>query len=76
VSVALIIQHAMLISSIIVSNMVCLVPQYFSTLYHKRHNFREKSYEIQTVCFELLHNSCLKHSHFNKNPTRYCHKSA
>jgi len=32
-----------------------------STLSHKRHDFRKKSYWTQNVCFDFLHNFCLKH---------------
>jgi hypothetical protein len=44
VSVALVIQHAKRMRRIIFSPVVCLAVPYFSTLCHKRHDFREKMY--------------------------------
>jgi len=40
--VALIIQHAKRILRIMLSSVACLVLPYFSTLSHKRHDFRIK----------------------------------
>jgi len=40
-SVALVIQHAMCMFLIIFSSVVSLVMPYFSTLSHKRHDFRK-----------------------------------
>jgi hypothetical protein len=63
VSVALIIQHAKLMSRIITSSVACLVLQYFSTLSHKLCDFRKKSLNIK-FCFGFLYNVCLKHFSF------------
>jgi len=47
VYVALVIHHAMRMRRIILSPVAYLQLQYFSTLYHKRHDFRKKKKKIE-----------------------------
>ena len=42
VCVRLVIQHAQYMRRIVLSSVTSLAPPYFSTLCHKRHDFREK----------------------------------
>jgi hypothetical protein len=44
VSVALVVQHTKRVRPITLSSMACPALPYFSTLSHKKHDFREKSY--------------------------------
>jgi hypothetical protein len=49
--IALGIQHAIL------STVACPALQYFSTLFHKRHDFREKKMITHETCLDFLNNS-------------------
>jgi hypothetical protein len=55
VFVALAIQHAKRMRRIILSPVYCPALQYFSTLYHKWQDFREKVVEHK-MCFDFLYN--------------------
>jgi hypothetical protein len=43
-------------SSNVPSCAACLALPYISTLFHKRHHFRNKTYWTQTVCFDFVYN--------------------
>jgi hypothetical protein len=49
VSVTLVIQHAKCMHRIILSSVACLALPYFSTLSHKRHDFRKNLLNIECV---------------------------
>jgi len=63
VSVALVIQHAKRMRGIILLPVACLVRQCFSTLSHKRYDFREKvtEYKMGVLIFSTI---CLKRFSF------------
>jgi hypothetical protein len=60
VFVALVIHHAMRMRHIIFSYVACLAVYIFSTVPHKRHDFREKVIEHK-ICFDFLYNFSQKH---------------
>jgi len=65
VSVALVIQHVKHVRPIILSSVVCPA-LYFSTLSHKRHNFRKKKFE-HTMRVLILSTFVWNISHCTKN---------
>ena len=63
VSVALVIQHAKRMRCSILSSVAFLAVTYFSTLSHKRQDFRKKSYEVNNVFWSSLQ-FCVKYFSF------------
>jgi hypothetical protein len=74
VSVALVIQHAKHMRRIILSSATCLAIPYFTTLSHKRHDFREKviEHKIYVLIFSTTFVQNISHS--KNNWERYYHK--
>jgi hypothetical protein len=65
VHVALFIEHATRTRCIVTSFVAPLASPYFSTLSHKRHDFRGGKKVIEhKICFDFLNNVCLKHFSF------------
>ena len=64
--VALLVQHATRIRHILLSFVVSLAPPHFSTLSHKRHDFRKESYLQWNVSFDLLYNVYQKNFSFKE----------
>ena len=53
-------QIAAFVRRIILSSVACLGLPYFSTLFHKRHDFRKELYLTLNVCFDFLYKSVWK----------------
>ena len=60
--VALVTQHAMRMRRIILTAVLCTDQTYFSTLPHKRQDFREKF--SAHVCFDFLYYVCTEYLSF------------
>jgi len=67
---------AFILRLVILSSVACLAVQYFSTLSHKRPNFRKKYIEhkirVLIFCTTFVWNA----SHSKRSSTRFCHKCA
>jgi len=64
VPVALFIKYAKRMRNIIFSSVVCLTLTHFSTLSHKRHDFRQKVTEHEICVFIFLYKVFLKYFSF------------
>jgi hypothetical protein len=73
-SVALVIQHALCMSRIMLSSVTFLALPYFSTLSHKRNHFRENVLEHKMCVLNFSTNFVGNISHTKKNSARYHHK--
>jgi len=74
VFVALVIQHAKHMRRTIWSSVACLALPQFSTLLHRRHDFRENVVEYKT-CVLISYTNCVWNIyHSKKNWARYYHK--
>jgi hypothetical protein len=74
VSVALVIQHAKRMCPIILSSVACLALQYFSTLSHKRQDFREKVIKHKMCVLFFSTTFVWNISHFKNNLAGYYNK--
>ena len=64
VSVAVVIQNAKRMRRVIYSSVASTALPFPSTISHKRHGFRKRSYWTQNVCSDILYNFCLQQSLF------------
>jgi hypothetical protein len=71
VSVALVNQHAKRMRRVILSSVACPTVPYFSTLSHKRHDFRKNVIEHKMCVLILSTNFVWNISHPKKNSARY-----
>ena len=65
------VQNAKYLGPILWSSVVCLAVQYFSTLSHKRHDFRKKLCWTLNVGFDFLYKFVWRIFHSKKNWARY-----
>ena len=73
VSVVIVMENAMHMRRIILSFVACLVLPYFSTLSHKRHDFRKNVIECR-ICFLLFFATFVWNISHSKIIVRYYHK--
>ena len=73
-SLAVVIRHKKRMRRLLLSFVTSLAPPYFSTLFHKRHNFRNKVAENKTCILIFSTTFIWNISHSKKNLARYCHK--
>ena len=74
VCVVWVIQHAKRMRRIILPSMAWLSPPYFSTLSHKRHEFREKVIENKMCVLVFSTTFTWNNSHSTKNSSLYYHE--
>jgi len=73
--VALVIQHAKRMHSIILSLWAACLYYIFSTLSHKRHDLKKKKNFEHKMCYLIFSTTIFWHiSHYKKNSTWYCRK--
>jgi len=73
VSVALVIQRATRMRRVIASSVACPALLYFSTLSHKRHDFRKRLIENK-MCFDFSTTTVWNICHYKKKWGKYYHK--
>jgi hypothetical protein len=74
VSVALVTMHAKRMRRIILSSVACLALPYFSTLSHKRHDFRKKKIVVHKICVLIFSTTFVWNTSLSKkNSARYYH---
>ena len=74
VHVALLIQHAIRMRHIVTSFVASLTPPHFSTLSHKRYDFRKNVTEHKMCVLIFSTIFVWNISHCKNNSVRYCHK--
>jgi hypothetical protein len=72
--VTLLIQHAARMRHVVTSFVAPLAPPHFSTLSHKRHDFRKIVVEHKMCVFIFSANFIYNICHFKENSARYYHK--